>query len=76
MKPADFKRRPPGVSGSGISKWRKAIAKGWKPNCGFGLAEIISRRLRTNVEDKARFTAEVMRWLAEDVSETEAGHEQ
>jgi len=46
MKPADFKRRVPGVSGSGLAKWRKAVALGWKPNCGFSLSEAISRKKR------------------------------
>jgi hypothetical protein len=39
-------RRTPGVSGSGHSKHRKAVAKGWKPLCGYSLAEMISRRPR------------------------------
>jgi hypothetical protein len=46
MKPADFKRRPPGVSASGLAKLRKAVAKGWRPNCGYSLSEMISRRQR------------------------------
>lgn len=46
MKTADFKRRPRGISGSALAKWRKAVARGWKPNCGQSLSEAISRRNR------------------------------
>jgi hypothetical protein len=46
-----FNRRPRGISGSGIAKWRKAVAKGWRYNCGWSLSEMISRRERRKEVD-------------------------